>query len=154
MNKLRIAIDCDDAAIELKRSIIDYCLHKGYDITDLNQMKSENVSYPEIALNLATKVSNHEYDRGILLCGTGIGMSMVANKVQGAYAGLCHDVYSAERLRKSNDGNILTMGARVIGPEHAKYIVAAFLNSEFQEGGSSQKVRKLREIESSQFKKK
>lgn len=89
-------------------------------ITDLQFSKDGSAFYPEIAANLARKIQSKEYDRGILLCGTGLGMSIVANKFKGVYAGLCHDVYSAERLAKSNNANVLTMGARVIGVELAK----------------------------------
>ncbi len=91
------------------------------------------------------------YDRGILICGTGLGMAMIANKVEGVFAGTCHDVFSAERLKKSNDANVLTMGARVIGPELAKMIVDAWLNSEFAGGGSTAKVDQLKTLEHQSF---
>jgi ribose 5-phosphate isomerase B len=83
----------------------------------------------------------------VLICGTGLGMAMVANKVEGIFAGVCHDVYSAERLRKSNDAQILTLGARVVGPELAKTIVSAWLKSEFEAGRSLPKVERMRELE-------
>ena len=88
-----------------------------------------------------------EYDRGVLICGTGLGMCMIANKVEGVYAGVCHDVYSAERLRKSNDAQVITMGARVVGPELAKSVLAAWLKSEFEAGRSLPKVQRMRELE-------
>ena len=91
------------------------------------------------------------FGRGILICGTGLGMAMIANKVEGVYAGVCHDVYSAERLRKSNDAQVLTMGARVIGSELAKTIVDAWLQSEFQGGGSQPKVDQMRSLEKKSF---
>ena len=106
---------------------------------------------PEIGYNLAQKIKDGQYERGILICGTGLGMAMIANKVQGVYAGVCHDVFSAERLRKSNDAQVLTMGARVIGPELAKTIVDAWLVSEFQGGGSTAKVQQMRELERQSF---
>jgi ribose 5-phosphate isomerase B len=96
---------------------------------------------------LAKRVSGKEFDRGVLICGTGLGMAMVANKVEGIFAGTCHDVYSAERLCKSNDAQIITMGARVIGPELAKSIVSAWLKSNFEGGRSLPKVRRMRELE-------
>ena len=83
--------------------------------------------YPEIGFNLAKQVAAGKYDRGISICGTGLGMAMIANKVEGIFAGTCHDVFSAERLRKSNDAQIITMGERVIGPELAKTIIDAWL---------------------------
>jgi len=120
MATVRIAIDADDAAMNLKKEIVNHLEKKGVTITDLQFSKDGSAFYPEIAANLARKIQSKEYDRGILLCGTGLGMSIVANKFKGVYAGLCHDVYSAERLAKSNNANVLTMGARVIGVELAK----------------------------------
>ena len=86
---------------------------------------------------LAQQIAAKKFDRGILMCGTGLGMAMIANKVEGVWAGTCHDTFSAERLKKSNDANVLTMGARVIGPELAKAIVDTWLASEFDPKGSS-----------------
>lgn len=150
---MRIVIDCDDAAVNLKKIIVDHLKTKdGVEIIDLNYSASkDNALYPEIGYNLALKIKNKEYDRGILICGTGLGMAMIANKVEGVYAGSCHDVFSAERLRKSNDAQILTMGERVIGPELAKTVVNAWLKSEFQGGGSTSKVQQMRTLEKNSF---
>lgn len=149
---MNIAIDCDDAAIELKDVIVSHLRSKGVDITDLAYSSDKPQSYyPEIGFNLAQKIREKQYDRGILICGTGLGMAMIANKVESVYAGVCHDVYSAERLRKSNDAQVLTMGARVIGPELAKTIVDAWLASEFSAGGSTDKVNQMRELEQRSF---
>ena len=101
--------------------------------------------------HLAQEIQKRRYDRGILICGTGLGMAMIANKVEGVFAGTCHDVYSAERLKKSNDAQVLTLGARVIGPELAKMVVDAWLDSEFQGGGSLPKVDRMRELEKESF---
>lgn len=151
--KLKIAIDADDAAVDLKKVIYEYLKDKGQDIVDLDFCKDAPAMYPEIGYNLAKKVQAGEYNRGILICGTGLGMAMIANKVESVYAGVCHDVYSAERLKKSNDANILTMGARVIGTEHAKMVVDAWLASEFSGGGSKPKVDMMRKLEKESFKK-
>ena len=149
---MRVVIDCDDAAIELKQIIIKHLCSKGVEVTDLDYLGShQGAFYPEIGYNLAQKIKDGQYERGILICGTGLGMAMIANKVQGVYAGVCHDVFSAERLRKSNDAQVLTMGARVIGPELAKTIVDAWLVSEFQGGGSTAKVQQMRELERQSF---
>ncbi len=149
---MKIAIDCDDAAINLKKALFNHIKSKGLEITDLNYSSShESAMYPEIGYNLALKVRAKEYDRGILICGTGLGMAMIANKVETVYAGVCHDVYSAERLRKSNDAQIITMGERVIGQESAKKVIDAWLNSEFEGGSSTDKVNKMREIENKSF---
>lgn len=149
---MKIAIDCDDAATELKDIIYCHLKEQGRDITDLAYSETrQDAYYPEIGFNLARKIQDGSYDRGVLICGTGLGMSMMANKVEGVYAGLCHDVFSAERLKKSNDANILTMGARVIGPELAKKIVDAWLASDFAGGGSAPKVEQMRRLEKESF---
>lgn len=148
-----IAIDCDDVAVELKRILFEHIKSKGVGIADLSYItENQDASYPEIGYNLAVKIKEGRYVRGILLCGTGLGMAMIANKVEGVYAGVCHDVYSAERLRKSNNAQVLTMGARVVGSELAKTIVDAWLDSEFQGGLSRLKVEKMHELEKESFK--
>ena len=148
---MKVAIDCDDAAFELKNIIYEYLKSKSVDIVDLNYSAYKNVSYPDIGYNLALKIQSGEFDRGILICGTGLGMSIIANKVEGVYAGVCHDVYSAERLRKSNNAQVITMGARVIGPELAKMIVDAWLRSEFEGNRSLPKVERLHLLERQSF---
>lgn len=151
---MKICIDCDDAAVNLKKVLFEHLKNKGVDITDLDYSTSkENAMYPEIGFNLAQKIADGSYDRGISICGTGLGMAMIANKVEGVYAGVCHDVFSAERLRKSNDAQVITMGERVIGPELAKTIIDAWLVSEFQGGGSQPKVDQMRELEKQSFNK-
>jgi len=151
---MKIVIDCDDAAINLKTVLVNHLKSKGIDVVDLDYSGNKpGAMYPEIGYNLAVKIKNKEYDRGILICGTGLGMAMIANKVESVYAGVCHDVFSAERLRKSNDAQILTMGERVIGPELAKTIVDAWLKSEFQGGGSKPKVDQMHELEKKSFNK-
>lgn len=151
---MRVVIDCDDAAVELKKTIVKHLESRGVEITDLDYLgQKAGAFYPEIGYNLALKIRDGSFERGILICGTGLGMAMIANKVEGVYAGVCHDVFSAERLRKSNDAQVLTMGARVIGPELAKTIVDAWLVSEFQGGGSAAKVEQMRELERQSFNK-
>lgn len=144
---MRVAIDCDDAGVELKRVILEHLRKLGVKVEDLNLLSTEKVDYPDVAYNLARRVASQEFDRGVLICGTGLGMAMVANKVEGIYAGVCHDVYSAERLRKSNNAQILTMGARVVGPELAKTIISAWIHSEFEGGRSAAKVARMRDLE-------
>jgi len=149
---MKICIDCDNAAVNLKKVLFEHLKSKGVDITDLNySVTRENAMYPEIGYNLAKEIQAGNYDRGISICGTGLGMAMIANKVEGVFAGTCHDVFSAERLRKSNDAQIITMGERVIGPELAKTIIDAWLVSEFQGGGSTPKVKQMRELEKQSF---
>jgi len=150
----RVAIDCDEAAIDLKKVIYDHLKKQGVPVADLDYLGRAKADYPEIGFHLAQEIRRGHYDRGILICGTGLGMAMIANKVEGVFAGTCHDVYSAERLKKSNDAQVLTMGARVIGPELAKMVVDAWLQSEFQGGGSIPKVEKMRQLEHASFQKK
>ena len=149
---MRVVIDCDDAAVNLKKVIVEHLKNKGIEVTDLDySANKDNAMYPEIGFNLAKRIQSNEFERGILICGTGLGMAMIANKVEGVFAGTCHDVFSAERLRKSNDAQIITMGERVVGPELAKTVVDAWLKSEFQGGGSAPKVNQMRDLEKQSF---
>jgi len=141
---LTIAIGADDAATDLRKVVKSHLQAKGYEVVDFSHDIGDNaLIYPDIAFNLASAVGDGIYPRGILLCGTGIGMAIVANKVPGVRAAQCHDTYSAERARKSNDAQIMTLGARVIGPELAKNIVDVWLASEFEGGRSAPKVDKI-----------
>lgn len=147
----RIAIDCDDTSLDLKATIVAHLKARGVEVTDLAFLSRGRADYPDIGYALARELAAQRYDRGILICGTGLGMAMIANKVKGVWAGCCHDVYSAERLKKSNDANVLTLGSRVIGPELAKMVVDAWLASEFAGGGSALKVAQLRSLEQEAF---
>ncbi|WP_220265178.1 ribose 5-phosphate isomerase B [Enterobacter sp. Colony194] len=141
---LTIAIGADDAATELKNLVKSHLQSKGIEVVDFSHDVGGNeLIYPDIAFNLASAIGDGTYPRGILLCGTGIGMAIVANKVPGVRAAQCHDTYSAERARKSNDAQVMTLGARVIGPELAKNIVDVWLASEFEGGRSAPKVDKI-----------
>ena len=150
----KIVIDADDAAFGLKKVLLEHLQSKGIEVEDLdyNGIKSD-ATYPEVGYNLARKVQTEKLDRAILICGTGLGMAMIANKVEGVYAGVCHDVFSAERLRASNNAQVLTMGSRVVGEELAKTIVDAWLKAEFQGGRSAPKVDTMRSLEKESFKK-
>ena len=148
----KILIDADDAAFGLKKVVVDHLRSKGLEVEDLdyNGIKAD-ATYPEVGYNLAKKVQAEQIDRAILICGTGLGMAMIANKVEGVFAGVCHDVYSAERLRASNNAQVLTMGARVVGEELAKTIVDAWLEAEYQGGRSAPKVDIMRDLEKESF---
>lgn len=150
---MKIVIDADDAATDLKNIIVEHLNNnKDIELTDLKYIESHpGAPYPEVGYNLAQYLKDRSYDRGILMCGTGLGMAMIANKVESVFAGTCHNVYSAERLRKSNDAQIITMGSRVIGPDLAKTVIDAWLVSEFQGGRSTKKVEKMRELEQESF---
>ena len=149
---MKIVIDADEAGLKLKQDLVEHMGSLGVEVVDLNHLgKNPDADYPEIGYNLAVKIKDQEYDRGILICGTGLGMAMIANKVETVYAGPCHDVYSAERLRKSNDAQVITLGARVVGVELAKTIVNAWLEAEFQAGSSRPKVESMRNLENQSF---
>ncbi|OHV09181.1 ribose 5-phosphate isomerase B [Kushneria phosphatilytica] len=145
--KYRVALGCDEAAYDMKQALIEHVKSLGHEVEDFGTYDAEPVLYPDIAFKVAQSINEGKVDRGILCCGTGIGVAISANKVPGIRAAQAHDTYSAERARKSNDAQIVTMGARVIGVELAKSIVTSFLTSEFQGGGSQAKVDRIREFE-------
>ncbi len=117
---MKVAIGCDPNGTELKATIKKHLNDLGYEWEDYG---SNDPIYPNVAIKVAEAVASGKHQRGILICGTGIGMCIAANKVPGAYAALCSDAYSAERARKSNNANIMTLGAQVMGPELAKTLV-------------------------------
>ena len=141
--KKKIAIGCDPNAKDLKH-YIESCLEEwGYEYKDLG---SEDPIYANVAFDVGEAVAKGEFDRGILLCGTGIGMSIAANKIPGVYAALCSDVYSAERAVKSNNANVMTLGAQTIGPVIAKEMVKAYLEADWESGTRSEpKVQRITE---------
>jgi ribose 5-phosphate isomerase B len=143
MKRAPIAIGSDEAGFELKRIVADLLQEEGLEVKDFGCHSLDKVDYPDIGYEVAHAIARGEHDRGILICGTGIGMAIVANKVPGVRAAQVHDPYSAERARKSNDAQVMTMGARIIGPELAKSLVRIWLASEFAGGASAAKVRKI-----------
>jgi len=139
-----IAIGADDAAYAFRDAIASYLTERGITVVDYSSDKRPDANYyPDVAHEVAMAVKQGEHDRGILICGTGIGMSIVANKVPGVRAAQCHDTFSAERARKSNNAQIVTLGARVIGPELGKKIIQAWLEAEYEGGGSAVKVERI-----------
>lgn len=138
-----VAIGSDEAGYRLKDVLIGVLQEEGLEVADYGCHSEDPVDYPDVAFEVAEAVARGEHDRGILICGTGIGMSIAANKVAGVRAAQAHDPYSAERARKSNDAQILALGARVIGSELAKSIVRTWLQAEFAGGGSTRKVAKI-----------
>ena len=144
---MKLAIGCDEAACDLKELIRKHLVAAGHDVTDFGTHDAKPVLYPDVAFEVAQRVAAGEFERAVLLCGTGIGMAISANKVKGIRAAQAHDTFSAERASRSNDAQILTMGARVIGPELAKKIVDTWLASTFDGGGSQTKVDRIRSYE-------
>ncbi len=143
---MKIAIGCDPNAQQAKEEAIIFIAKKGYgEVTDFG---SEDPIYARVAIRVAEEVAAGKYDRGILLCGTGIGVCISANKVKGAYAAILSDVYSAERARLSNDANIACMGAFTTGSKNREEILTAFLTNEFIAGCASQpKVDEFRKYD-------
>ena len=143
-----IAVGADDAAFDLKAKIVEHLKSRGIEVEDYGVDKPDPaILYPDVALTVAEAVAAGKHDRGILMCGTGIGVAITANKVPGIRAAVCHDSYSAERSRKSNDCQIMTMGGRVVGEELAKSLVDIWLASDYQGGRSAPKVERMKEID-------
>ena len=145
--RFSVAIGCDEAGFELKELLKRYIETLGYAVEDFGCYSVSPVLYPDIAVAVATAVGAGEQRLGVLICGTGIGMAISANKIKGVRAAQAHDTYSAERARKSNDAQILSIGARVIGPELAKSIVKVFLASDFEVERSGAKVERITALE-------
>ena len=137
----KVAIGCDPNASELKEAIKKHLTDLGYEWEDYG---SDDPIYANVAIQVAEAVAAGKHDRGILICGTGIGVCIAANKVPGAYAALCSDPYSTERSRKSNNANIMTLGAQVMGVELAKMLVTIWMKSEYTPGGRSEpKIQRI-----------
>lgn len=141
-----IAIGCDHGGYELKTALIKHLREKNIEFVDLG-CNGETVDYPDIAVKVCEKVTSGECDKGILVCGTGIGMSMAANKVKGIRAAVCGDCYSARFTRLHNNANVLCMGARVIGAGLAAQITDEFLDTDFEGGRHERRVEKIMKLE-------
>ena len=142
-----IIVGADHNGLSLKNAVRDYLRHQGYRVDDAGVNTSEPVDYPDIGKAVAEAVIAGKYDRGILVCGTGAGMAIVANKVRGVRAVAVSDPYTAQRARASNNAQIITIGSQVIGPEVAKKLVDIWLDSEFQGGPSAPKVAKIDQLD-------
>lgn len=129
--KMIIALACDHGGFPLKKMIKDHVERLGYTVIDLGTDNLERVDYPDYAEKLGQAIINGQAERGILLCGSGVGACIAANKIKGIYAGICHDTYSARQGVEHDNMNVLCLGARVIGPEVAKELVEAFLSAKF-----------------------
>lgn len=143
---MKIAIGCDENALELKNALIEVLKQKNIQFKDFGVSAGESVDYPDIAALLVPEVANGNFDRGILVCGTGLGMAICANKFKGIRAAVCHDIYSAQRSILSNDCQVLCMGALIIGVSLAKEILKVWLDIE-RTGGTVNKVKKINELD-------
>ncbi len=145
---MRTAIGADHAGFELKKTLIDFLRDQGHEVLDLGTDSTEPVDYPDYAEAVALALREGRAERGILICGSGVGASVAANKVQGVRAGLCHDTYSAHQGVEHDDMNILVMGARVVGPDVAQELVSAFLGAGFTgEERHKRRVEKVKALE-------
>ncbi len=144
---MKIALGSDHGGYKLKNEIISYLKDNGYEIKDFGTYSTESCDYPDFAEKVAEAVVAKEFDFGILVCGTGIGISISANKIPGVRAALCSDTFSAHATREHNDANILALGERVVGPGLAIDIVKTFLTSEFQGERHQKRIDKISLIE-------
>lgn len=149
---MKIAVACDHGGFPLKQTVIDAIREAGFGVLDLGTDSTASVDYPDYALKLGKAIQKGEAGRGVLLCGSGVGASIAANKMKGVYAAICHDTYSAHQGVEHDDMNVLCLGARIIGPEPAREIVRAFLNARFVgndpgEERHARRVSKVRKLE-------
>ena len=144
---MKLVIGSDHGGFALKENIKGYLQEEGIEFTDYGTLTPERCDYPVIAKKVAEAVADGTFNRGILICGTGIGVGIAANKVHGIRAALCHDCFSAEYSRRHNDANILTMGERVIGPGLAREIVKIWLDTPFDGGRHAVRVGMINEMD-------
>jgi ribose 5-phosphate isomerase B len=142
---MKILIGADANGVALLKDLQNYLEELGHEVIDVGLHEIDD--YPDVAIRLAERIAAGETDRGILICGTGLGMAITANKVPGVRAATCHDPYSAERSRKSNDAQIITMGAQIVAPTLARTLIDHWLVSEFQGGRSVRKVEKMKALD-------
>ncbi len=144
---MRVAVGCDHAGYALKGLVVDYLRTRGYEVVDEGTFSEESCDYPDFALKVATKVARGEVERGVLICATGTGMAMAANKVPGVRAAVANDLYTARFSRLHNDANVLAMGARVIGPGLAQAVLEVWMETEFEGGRHERRLEKMACIE-------
>jgi len=144
---MKIAIGCDGLGVDLKETIKARLSELGHTVEDFGEEKGGKTIYPDIALAVAGCVKDKAADRGILICGTGIGMAISANKVKGIYAAVCHDLYSTQRSILSNNINVMCMGALVVGHSTATALLDVWLSLNFKESPSLEKINRIKEIE-------
>ena len=144
---MKIAIGNDHVGVELKRHLIEYLTQKGHEVINFGTDETASNHYPIYAEKVAKAVLSGAFDKGILICGTGLGISMAANKIKGVRCAVCSEPVSAELSRQHNDANIVAMGARIIGPVMAEGIVDVFLNTEFQGGRHQDRVDMIMKLD-------
>ncbi|MBQ8533507.1 MAG: ribose 5-phosphate isomerase B [Clostridia bacterium] len=148
---MKISLACDHGGFEFKESIKGILTDKGYEVVDFGTYSLDSCDYPDFASKAAKAVANGECEKGIVICTTGIGVSIVANKVKGIRCALCTSVFQAEMTRKHNDTNVLAIGAGVTGPNLATKIVETWLDTEFEGGRHQRRVDKITDVESEEL---
>lgn len=146
---MKIAVGCDHGGLEHKNAIAEHLKSEGFEVEDFGIYENKSVDYPKIALKVANSIKNGENELGILVCGTGIGMSLAANKVNGIRAAACSEHFSAKYTRLHNNSNILCLGGRVIGIGTALELCDIFVNTEFEGGRHQRRIDMITEIEKS-----
>ncbi len=144
---MKIVIGCDHGALALKESVKKVLAELGAEVDDLGTFTEESVDYPDIAEKVCAEITAGRAERGVVLCGTGIGISIAANKIKGIRCALCSEAYSARMARAHNDANVLALGGRVIGPELAGDVVRTFFGQEFEGGRHERRVGKIMALE-------
>ncbi len=142
-----IAIGCDHGAFRLKGVVMEYLKEKGYEVKDFGIYEDARADYPDIAEKVCKSIVSGECEKGILLCGTGIGISIAANKIKGIRAAVCNEVYCAKMAKCHNNANVITMGGRVVGDDVALEIVSAWLDAEFMGGRHQERIDKITNLE-------
>ncbi len=141
---MKIAIGCDHGGFPLKQTVIETCQKAGHEIVDLGTNSTDAVDYPDYSEKVAKEVMSGRVDRGIVICGSGVGATVAANKFKGVRAGLCHDTFSARQGVEDDDMNVLTLGARIIGPLLAIEVIQAYLKAQFS--GAERHTRRLNKV--------
>ncbi len=144
---MRIVTASDHGAIDLRRELLEHIREQGHEVEDLGTHEDASVDYPDYAIKAVAKLRSGEADRAVLMCGTGLGISMAANRHKGIRAAVCHNEFEARMSRQHNDANILVMGGRVIGPGLAVSLFDAWMEAEFEGGRHERRVEKIEAIE-------
>ena len=147
---MKIVIGCDHRGVEIKRRVSDTLRSMGHEILDIGTDGAESVDYPDFAYEVAKRVGKGEQERGLLICGTGIGMSITANKVRGVRAACCQDVLTAEMSRRHNDANVLCLSADLQGEDQMVQMIKLWLETPFEGGRHARRVEKITKIEAEQ----
>ena len=144
---MKITIGCDHGALALKESVKEVLAELGAEVNDIGTFTEDSVDYPDIAEKVCAEIASGRSERGVVLCGTGIGISIAANKIRGIRCALCGDVYSARMARAHNDANVLALGGRVLGPGLAGEIVRAWMTQDFEGGRHARRIGKMMALE-------